>query len=383
MDSAAATTTSGRVYPVAVDKSGYLSVNVPWTDTDTNTHNSHAIISGTKSNGSTQIKGSASSGDITLGDSGVTAGAYGDTAAQTPGYNATFKVPSISVNAKGIVTAIGEHTVKIPASDNTDTKNTAGATNNLSKLFLIGADSQAANPQTYSQTNVYMTDGTLTASSLSTNTLMSQRLSNLLNLKVSDSSDTLHNVARFSYYSVGGAQLEIDGHLALYEEGSCPNKPINRTGVSVNFADYFNTGITTCGVDSSNSPVSYKLSFPGKSGTISTVRYKHNIALSGLFSGGPGGSAYCTFSFISDSPALISSLSSLASALAVNFNNKICPACGLFGYYSSENVPTAALYLITGVCYNSNAVQIFYVPIASTLSSSMKINADPSTSASS
>ncbi len=35
VDSAAATTTSGRVYPVAVDKSGYLSVNVPWTDTNT------------------------------------------------------------------------------------------------------------------------------------------------------------------------------------------------------------------------------------------------------------------------------------------------------------------------------------------------------------
>jgi len=32
IDSAAATTTSGRVYPVAVDKSGYLAVNVPWTD---------------------------------------------------------------------------------------------------------------------------------------------------------------------------------------------------------------------------------------------------------------------------------------------------------------------------------------------------------------
>ena len=32
VDSAAATTTtSGRVYPVAVDKSGYLSVSVPWT----------------------------------------------------------------------------------------------------------------------------------------------------------------------------------------------------------------------------------------------------------------------------------------------------------------------------------------------------------------
>lgn len=57
--------------------------------TDTNTHNSHAIISGTKSDNSTKIKGSASSGDITLGDSGVTAGTY----------------RSVTVNSKGIVVA--------------------------------------------------------------------------------------------------------------------------------------------------------------------------------------------------------------------------------------------------------------------------------------
>lgn len=106
------------------------------TPSDNNTHNSHAIISGTKSDNSTQIKGSASSGDITLGDSGVAAGAYGDTAAQTPGYNATFKVPSISVNAKGIVTAIGEHTVKIPASDNTNTSHSHSA-----GIGLVGSGS--------------------------------------------------------------------------------------------------------------------------------------------------------------------------------------------------------------------------------------------------
>lgn len=37
VDSSAVTTTSGRVYPVAVDKSGYLAVNVPWTDSNTDT----------------------------------------------------------------------------------------------------------------------------------------------------------------------------------------------------------------------------------------------------------------------------------------------------------------------------------------------------------
>lgn len=44
----------------------------------------------------------------------------------------------------------------------TDTKNTAGSTNSTSKLFLIGATSQAANPQTYSRSTAYVgTDGYL------------------------------------------------------------------------------------------------------------------------------------------------------------------------------------------------------------------------------
>lgn len=43
-----------------------------------------------------------------------------------------------------------------------DTKNTAGSTNSNSKLYLIGATSQAANPQTYSDSEVYTTNGTLT-----------------------------------------------------------------------------------------------------------------------------------------------------------------------------------------------------------------------------
>lgn len=44
-----------------------------------------------------------------------------------------------------------------------NTKNTAGSTNSTSKLFLIGATSQAANPQTYSNSAVFATNGTLNA----------------------------------------------------------------------------------------------------------------------------------------------------------------------------------------------------------------------------
>lgn len=45
---------------------------------------------------------------------------------------------------------------------NDDTKNTAGSTDTSSKIFLIGATSQAANPQTYSDNEVYTTSGVLT-----------------------------------------------------------------------------------------------------------------------------------------------------------------------------------------------------------------------------
>lgn len=60
-------------------------------------------------------------------NSGATAGSYGDSGNQTPGYGSTFKVPYVTINATGHVTAISEHTVKIPASDNTDTKVTSEA----------------------------------------------------------------------------------------------------------------------------------------------------------------------------------------------------------------------------------------------------------------
>lgn len=62
-----------------------------------------------------------SSGVRTLSheNSGADAGSYGDSIAQTPSYGGTFKVPYITVDAKGHVTEISDHTVKIPASDDT------------------------------------------------------------------------------------------------------------------------------------------------------------------------------------------------------------------------------------------------------------------------
>ena len=75
--------------------------------------------------------------------SGATAGSYGDSGNQTPAYGGTFKVPYITVNDTGHVTGISEHTVKIPATDNTNNAVTQTATTtsaNYELLFSNTAD---------------------------------------------------------------------------------------------------------------------------------------------------------------------------------------------------------------------------------------------------
>ena len=110
----------------------------------------------------------------TLANSGVTAGSYGPSANATPAYNATFDVPYITVDAKGRVTAASTKTVKIPASDNTDTKVnvTLGTT---TKAYLLGTSttptSTAQAVTAISDTGVYLdtTAGKLTATSFAGN----------------------------------------------------------------------------------------------------------------------------------------------------------------------------------------------------------------------
>ena len=55
-----------------------------------------------------------------------------------------------------------------------NTKNTAGSTNTSSKIYLIGATSQGANPQTYSDDEVYTTSGTLTSAKTDTKAIIAR-----------------------------------------------------------------------------------------------------------------------------------------------------------------------------------------------------------------
>lgn len=73
---------------------------------------------------------------ISHANSGVTAGSKGDTAAQTPTWGGTFKVPSGTVNATGHLTAFAEHNVTIPNS--TASTSAAGLMSSTDKSKLNG-----------------------------------------------------------------------------------------------------------------------------------------------------------------------------------------------------------------------------------------------------
>lgn len=69
---------------------------------------------------------------------------------------------SLTSGTKSATITVDGTSYDIYSVTNSDTKNTAGSTDSSSKLYLIGATSQAANPQTYSHDTAYVgTDGCL------------------------------------------------------------------------------------------------------------------------------------------------------------------------------------------------------------------------------
>lgn len=101
-----------------------------------------------------------------------------------------------------------------------DTKNTAGATDSSSKIYLVGATEQTANPQTYSNSNVFEQNGELTAS----------KFNGPLEVTIDDS--TTNTVL---YKSVG-AQRKVYTNVLGVANGSSPN---NNTYANTSF--YFLT----------------------------------------------------------------------------------------------------------------------------------------------
>jgi hypothetical protein len=115
----------------------------------------------------TGLSGGGTTGTVTLNHSNaVTAATVGPGANATLAFGGTFTVPQVTYDAQGHITAAATRTFTMPANPNTDTLNTAGSNNSTSKLFLVGPTSQTTGSsglQTFSNSTVYTTNGTLFA----------------------------------------------------------------------------------------------------------------------------------------------------------------------------------------------------------------------------
>lgn len=90
-DSAAATETANRVYPVVPDKSGYLAVNVPWTDTNTQT------ITGVKGNSESSYR--TGNVNLTAANIGAAAATHSHAASDiSSGTLDSARIPSLAAS---------------------------------------------------------------------------------------------------------------------------------------------------------------------------------------------------------------------------------------------------------------------------------------------
>lgn len=116
----------------------------------------------------------------------------------------------------------------------TDTKNTAGSTNSTSKLFLIGATSQADNLQTYSNKSVYTTNGTLYATTFVGN-LDGTYVNKLTGYKIAEA---IGSIAATDSLNTALGKLEFKTDF-IYNDlfGTDNDDVINKWHEIVNFVD--------------------------------------------------------------------------------------------------------------------------------------------------
>ena len=145
--------TSG-LYKITVDSLGHVSGTAAVTKSDipaldyvssTTTRNPNVVLAGPASGTAAAAPTFRALVAADLPSSGATAGSYGPSANATPGYGATFNVPYITIDAKGRVTSIENKTVKIPASDNTNTTYTFATGDNNGTFKVTPSGGSATN----------------------------------------------------------------------------------------------------------------------------------------------------------------------------------------------------------------------------------------------
>lgn len=178
IDSAAATTTSGRVYPVVIDKSGYLAVNVPWTNTDT--HYTTGLKVGASASATTNA--AATNGNVYLnlldnttirdshkivgsGATTVTSDANGVITISSTDTNTTYGV--VSTTADGLAPKRDGSTTKFLRADgnwavppDTNTHAVSSVNSKTGAVTLTASDVGALDKLTYEWNKQYNAGGT-------------------------------------------------------------------------------------------------------------------------------------------------------------------------------------------------------------------------------
>ena len=173
VDSAAATTTSGRVYPVAVDKTGYLAVNVPWSNT---TYSSKSAASGGtdvslvttgekytwNSKASTSVATTSANGLMSSGDKskldGIASGATAVSSSTVSGWGFTKNAGTVTSVATGVgltggsITGSGTIKAKLK-SETASTLDSASMGSTSGRQYAVGVDKSG-----YLSVNVPWTD---------------------------------------------------------------------------------------------------------------------------------------------------------------------------------------------------------------------------------
>lgn len=143
----------------AVTKSDITALGIPSSDTNT----TYTFASGTGNFTVTPSGGSKQTVSIgkpsTAGTADKVANTLTFTGYQSKSYNGSA---AVSVAIPSRVSDLTNDSGYITSY--TDTKNTTGSTNSSSKLYLVGATSQASNPVTYSNSGVYTQSGAIYAS---------------------------------------------------------------------------------------------------------------------------------------------------------------------------------------------------------------------------
>lgn len=143
----------------AVTKSDITALGIPSSDTNT----TYSFSSGTGGFTVTSSGGSSQTVSIgkpsTAGTADKVANTLTFTGYQSKSYNGSAAV-SVAIPSK--VSDLTNDSGYITSY--TDTKNTTGSTNSSSKLYLVGATSQASSPVTYSNSGVYTQSGAVYAS---------------------------------------------------------------------------------------------------------------------------------------------------------------------------------------------------------------------------